>query len=109
MRCVNCDQEFELKGKGYKRTSFISEKRSEKYIKVILDIDITPKTSKKDSRFLCPMCEKLLKCASEGQQSKEELIKRTGETSYISRKRKLELPLQPSPMSRKTTQVLLFF
>lgn len=104
MRCVNCEQEFESKGKGYKRTSFISEKRSEEEIKDVLDIEITPKSSK-DSRFLCPVCEKLLKSASEGQQSKKELFKRTGESSYISRKRKLELSTQPSPKIRKTTKV----
>ncbi|XP_053403746.1 uncharacterized protein LOC123554765 isoform X2 [Mercenaria mercenaria] len=101
--CVNCNKEFEVTGKGYKRTFLVSDKRSEIDIKGVLEIDIPPKFPKRESRFVCTECDKLLKSAIEGHRAKEELMKRTDESSYISRKRKLELsPHCSSKIPRKS-------
>lgn len=111
MKCINCNCDFEARGKGYKRTALLSEKRSEQSVRSVLNVEVTPKAEKKDTRFLCSTCEKLLKAASEGQLAKEKLLGITAETSYISRKRKLSMPqsTDSAKKSKSETPKVSFF
>lgn len=101
MKCVNCEKEFEQKTSGYKRVQLLSEKREEKEVELALDLTtVTPRLYKRDERFLCADCNKLLKSASTGQQARKELFARSAPHSYIQRKRRTGDAEESGPSKR---------
>lgn len=85
MSCANCGKTFTPKAKGFKRRSLFSDKRTEQEVESVLNISVTPNTSR--DKFVCYECDKRLNLASAGVASRRELFASTSDDSYVGKRK----------------------
>lgn len=111
--CANCDTLFEKKSddKGYFRYSLENSLSTGKIAREALNNltggSLTPVSVKRRGQFLCPACWSNLNDTVRYQSSITEFWSKTGHTSYIGKKRKVDSKTPKSTKKPKLTSTPL--